>query len=78
MPIALLPLGTLGPIETGGTVTFGLWLPWVSASDGNAMTVKVIHERDQFLQGIAPREFSMTHSLRAPYGDRVCRATARA
>jgi hypothetical protein len=47
-------------------VTFGLWLPWVSASDGNAMTVRVIHERDQFLLGIAPQEFAMTHSIRAP------------
>jgi 1,4-alpha-glucan branching enzyme len=69
MPVALLPLGTLGAIETNGTVTFGLWLPWVSAADGNALTVKVIHERDQFLQGIPPREFAMTHSVREPYGD---------
>ena len=47
----LLPLGDLGAIETNGTVTFGLWLPWVSAADGNRVTVKVIHEHDQFLQG---------------------------
>jgi len=69
MSLALLPLGTLGAIEVNGTVTFGLWLPWVSAADGNAITVKVIHERDQFLQGIAPQEFAMTHSVRPPYGD---------
>ena len=69
MSVALLPLGTLGAIQVNGTVTFGLWLPWVSAADGNAITVKVIHERDQFLQGIAPQEFAMTHSVRPPYGD---------
>jgi maltooligosyltrehalose trehalohydrolase len=69
MPVTLLPLGDLGAVETSGTVTFGLWLPWVSAADGNTVTVKVIHERDQFLQAIPPREFPMTHSVRAPHGD---------
>ena len=38
MAMKLLPLGTLGAIETNGTVTFGIWLPWVSASDGNRST----------------------------------------
>jgi 1,4-alpha-glucan branching enzyme len=65
----LLPLGTLGAIENNGAVTFGIWLPWVSAADGNTITVKVIHERDQFMQGIPPREFPLAHSWRAPYGD---------
>jgi maltooligosyltrehalose trehalohydrolase len=69
MALNLLPLGTLGAVEVNGAVTFGLWLPWVSAADGNAMTVKIIHERDQFLQNVPPREFPLTHSLRAPYGD---------
>lgn len=65
----LLPLGDLGAIEQNGTVIFGVWLPWVSASDGNGVTVKIIHERDQFLQHIPPREFPLTHSVRPPYGD---------
>src|SRR5262249_28869305 len=52
-----------------GVVNFGLWLPWVSAADGNAVTVKVIHEDDQFLQDLPPREFALTHSVRSPYGD---------
>jgi maltooligosyltrehalose trehalohydrolase len=69
MALNLLPLGTLGAIENNGTVTFGIWLPWVSAADGNAITVKIIHERDQFLQNIPPREFPLAHSVRAPYGD---------
>jgi maltooligosyltrehalose trehalohydrolase len=65
----LLPLDVLGSVETAGTVTFGLWLPWVSAADGNSISLKIIHERDQFLQGIAAREFAMNHSIRAPHGD---------
>ena len=69
MAMNLLPLGTLGAIETNGVVTFGLWLPWVSADDGNAVTVKIIHEDDQFLQGMPPREFPLAHSVRVPYGD---------
>jgi 1,4-alpha-glucan branching enzyme len=65
----LMPLGSLGAVETNGTVAFGLWLPWVSATDGNAVTVKIIHEADQFLQGVPAREFPLTHSVRPPYGD---------
>ena len=65
----LLPLSDLGAIETNGMLSFGLWLPWVSAADGNRVTVKIIHAHDQFLQAIAPREFAMTHSVRAPHGD---------
>jgi len=60
---------TLGAIESNGVVQFGVWLPWVSAGDGNTITVKVIHERDQFLQDVPPREFALAHSVRQPYGD---------
>jgi hypothetical protein len=38
MPPALLPLSDLGAVETAGTVTFGLWLPWVSPADGNTVS----------------------------------------
>ena len=65
----LLPLGDLGAIEKNGIVTFGLWLPWVSDAYGNRVTVKVIHEEDQFLQAFPPREFPMTHTVRPPHGD---------
>src|SRR5262249_20947961 len=65
----LLPLGTIGAVEANGVVSFGLWLPWVSAADGNAVAVKIIHEDDQFLQDVPPREFVLTHSVRGPYGD---------
>jgi 1,4-alpha-glucan branching enzyme len=69
MPMNLLPLSELGAIERNGIVTFGLWLPWVSAADGNAVTVKIIHEADQFLQDVPAREFALAHSVRPPYGD---------
>ena len=69
MALNLLPVSQLGAIESKGTVMFGLWLPWISASDGNQVTVKIIHEADQFLQGIPPREFFLVHSMRDPYGD---------
>jgi len=69
MAMNLLPLGSLGAVESNGTVTFGIWLPWVSDSDGNKVYVRIIHERDQFLQDIPPQEFSLTHNVRDPYGD---------
>jgi len=65
----LMPLGSLGAVESNGAVTFGLWMPWVSAADGNVVTVKIIHEADQFLQEMPAREFALAHSVRAPYGD---------
>lgn len=52
-----------------GVVTFGLFLPWVSAQDGNRLSVKIIHERDQFLQEIPPLAFEMQHTSDAKYGD---------
>ena len=55
MALNLLPLDTLGAVENNGVVTFGLWLPWVSAGDGNAVSVKIIHEADQFLQHVPPQ-----------------------
>ena len=69
MAANLMPLGALGAVENAGTVTFGLWLPSVSPADGNGLTVRIIHERDQFLQAVPPRDVPMAHSVRAPYGD---------
>src|SRR3954451_24548364 len=65
----LMPLKSLGAVETNGAISFGPWLPWVSAAEGNAVTVKIIHEADQFLQGVPAREFPLTHSVRPPHGD---------
>ncbi len=66
----LLPLNKLGARETSpGIIDFGLFLPWVSANDGNRLWVKVIHEKDQFLQDIQPVEFELNHSIDPDYGD---------
>lgn len=64
-----LPLDILGAHEKDGEVTFGLWLPWVSAQDGYSLTAKVTHEHDQFLKEIPAHEFALHHSTRAPHGD---------
>src|SRR4051812_26454226 len=69
MASALLPMDQLGAIETAGAVRFGIFLPWVAPGDGFAVTVKVIHERDQFRQDVPPRQIAMQHEVRAPYGD---------
>ena len=60
MPV--LPLNRLGAIETNGTVTFGILLPWVDANAGNQLRVKIINEDDQFLQTVPPQEFPLVHS----------------
>ncbi|RPI36494.1 MAG: alpha-amlyase [Nitrospiraceae bacterium] len=66
----LLPLNKLGARETSpGVVDFGLFLPWVSANDGNRLWVKVIHERDQFLQDIQPVMVELNYSPDPEYGD---------
>lgn len=66
----LLPLDQLGPHELlNNRVRFGFLLPWVSATNGNNLFVKVIHEADQFLQAILPKRFPLTHSVHPIYGD---------
>ncbi|SCX97374.1 alpha-amylase family glycosyl hydrolase [Nitrosospira sp. Nsp13] len=65
-----LPLNRLGPHEsTPGVVNFGILLPWISAADGNRLFVKIIHERDQFIQAIQPLAFELRHDVNADYGD---------
>jgi maltooligosyltrehalose trehalohydrolase len=41
----------------------------VSADQGNRLWVKVIHEKDQFIQETPPLLFEMTHSPDPDYGD---------
>lgn len=66
----LMPLHKLGPKEKpGNKVEFGFFLPWVSADQGNHLHVKIIHEKDQFIQSITPKSFDLTHSLDPEYGD---------
>lgn len=66
----LLSLTKLGAREASpGVINFGILLPWVSAADGNRLFVKVIHEKDQFLQNIQPMTIELTHSKDPDYGD---------
>ncbi|MGD9159458.1 MAG: alpha-amylase family glycosyl hydrolase [Desulfobacteraceae bacterium] len=66
----LLPLEQLGLHElSGNRIRFGLFLPWVSAGDNNALSVKIIHEEDQFIQSVLPKTFPLTHSIHPVYGD---------
>ncbi|HTU57840.1 MAG TPA: hypothetical protein VMF89_05390, partial [Polyangiales bacterium] len=67
--MTLLPMHELGAIETDGSVRFGILLPWISARDGFRLTVKVIHERDQFLQRVQPVEVELQHAPHAQYSD---------
>ncbi len=65
----LLPMERLGVHEHNGICHFGLFLPWVSPDQGNRLWVKIIHERDQFLQDILPEKFELSHSVDPDYGD---------
>ncbi|SEL44598.1 alpha-amylase family glycosyl hydrolase [Nitrosovibrio tenuis] len=65
-----LPLDQLGPREISpGVVDFGILLPWISAAYRNRLFVKIIHERDQFIQAIQPLAFELQHGINADYGD---------
>jgi maltooligosyltrehalose trehalohydrolase len=66
----LLPLDKLGAHESApNRVQFGLFLPWVSAQDGNELFVKILHEQDQFLQHVPPLVVPLQHATDATYGD---------
>src|ERR671910_2547906 len=41
-------------------VTFGIYLPGLTYDKGYRLKVRVIHEADQFIRGIDPKEFWMT------------------
>lgn len=66
----LIDLKRLGAREVRSRVLdFGIYLPGISSDDGDKLTVKVIHERDQFRQDIPPLSFPMSHSPDPEYGD---------
>jgi 1,4-alpha-glucan branching enzyme len=66
----LMPLNKLGPREKAGNVVeFGLYLPWISEEQNQHLKVKIIHEKDQFLQAIPPKLFDLEHRIDPQYGD---------
>ena len=65
-----MPLGKLGARCTPeGRADFGVFLPWVSDSDGVGLGVKLIHENDQFLQDVPAKTFEMECSIDPNYGE---------
>lgn len=65
-----LPMDILGPREmTPGTIHFGLLLPGISSDENYGVSLRIIHEHDQFLQGIQPEEVALGHSVLPGYGD---------
>jgi hypothetical protein len=59
-----LPMNTLGALEVSPKVIqFGIFLPGVDAAKGYAVSVKIIHETDQYLQA-AGREVHLKLAFR--------------
>lgn len=66
----LLPMERLGPrVVSANSLRFGLFLPWISAQAGYRLFIKLIHEKDQFLQEIRPASVELVHSVDDTYGD---------
>jgi len=60
--MTLLPMSKLGAHEiVPGKVRFGLSLPGIGPSQGKLL-VKIIHERDQFLQNVQPCAFDLAYA----------------
>jgi maltooligosyltrehalose trehalohydrolase len=64
-----MPIDKLGPHTTGSKVHFGILLPGLSASDGFQVQLRIIHERDQFIQTEPAHRTPLTHSIDPVYGD---------
>jgi len=65
-----LAMNTLGAIETSPKVIqFGIFLPGVDPAQGYAVSVKIIHETDQYLQAVQPVMVAQAHSVDPTYGD---------
>jgi maltooligosyltrehalose trehalohydrolase len=65
-----LPLDKLGGRETSpGVIAFGIFLPGVDAQTGYGVSIKIIHEIDQYLQAVQPVLVPQAHSVDETYGD---------
>src|SRR5580693_1394482 len=65
-----LAMNTLGAIETAPKIVqFGIFLPGVDAGAGYAVSVKIIHEKDQYLQAAQTAIVAQAHSVDPVYGD---------
>ena len=65
-----LPMNSLGALEISPKVVrFGIYLPGVDSAKGYAVSVKIIHETDQYLQAVQPALVTQTHAVDPTYGD---------
>ncbi|HXP38896.1 MAG TPA: alpha-amylase family glycosyl hydrolase [Candidatus Acidoferrales bacterium] len=65
-----LPMNSLGALEISPKVVrFGIYLPGVDSAKGYAVSVKIIHETDQYLQAAQPALVTQAHSVDPTYGD---------
>jgi 1,4-alpha-glucan branching enzyme len=65
-----LPMTQLGAQEISPKVIqFGIFLPGVDPSSGYRVSVKIIHETDQYIQAAQPAVIAQAHSTDPNYGD---------
>jgi 1,4-alpha-glucan branching enzyme len=65
-----LPMTKLGALEIAPKVIqFGIFLPGVDSGQGYSVSVKIIHETDQYLQAAQPAILAQAHSVDPTYGD---------
>jgi maltooligosyltrehalose trehalohydrolase len=65
-----LPMNKLGAVEIAPKVVqFGIFLPGVDSAKGYAVSVKIIHEVDQYIQAAQAALVPQAHSVDATYGD---------
>lgn len=65
-----IPMNKLGAREVSPkTVQFGIFLPGVDSANGYAVSVKIIHEIDQYIQAAQAAVVPQAHSLDPTYGD---------
>lgn len=64
-----LPMSKLGPRDEGQAVSFGIYLPGISSEHGCRLRVRMIHEKDQFIEAVPPFDQYLEHSVDTPYGE---------
>src|SRR5580658_1641047 len=65
-----LPMNKMGAREIASKIVqFGIFLPGVDPADGYAVSVKIVHQVDQYIQSVLPAVVTQTHSVDPIYGD---------
>lgn len=65
----LMPISKLGPHAAGKKVHLGVLLPGVSTAGGYKVELRIIHEKDQFIQSQPAFHQPLSHAIDATYGD---------